>query len=170
MVRRQRFLVLLAGAHLVLVVCGATGLFPGARTWPGRALAAYGALSGADNSYGFFAPGVAPQRRARFVLTDRSGHSWTEHLTGSARSEASLRVGSIFDTAADPQWREEMTTFWVARLFARHRSAQSITALLEVEILPSMEEHREGRRPCWRVEFQATFERTSPEESRERGR
>jgi hypothetical protein len=165
---KQIVLTTLAAVHLILVVCGAAGLFPQRQSSrPFRALTAYGALSGADSGYGFFAPGVAPQRRVRFVLTDVQGRSWAEYLVGASRTEASLRIGSVLGEASEPEWRAELAASWAAGLFSRHTEAKHIVALLEVEILPTLEEYRAGERPRWVIEYRAAFERAPAKASKE---
>src|SRR6476620_1559277 len=67
---------LLVGAfacHLALVVAGATHLASRVHGPVGRELRFYDALSGAGDSYSFFAPAVGPQLRARFTLSTPEG-------------------------------------------------------------------------------------------------
>ena len=64
--------LLLVGAfscHLVLVVLGAAHLASRVHGPVGRGLRFYDALSGAGDSYSFFAPTVGPQLRACFTLS-----------------------------------------------------------------------------------------------------
>ena len=62
MTARHAAVAVLAAAHLTLVVCGAARLRP-PHGPAGSAVRFYGALSGSDNGFGFFAPGVASQVR-----------------------------------------------------------------------------------------------------------
>ena len=57
----------------------------------GDGVALYSSLSGADNGYGFFAPGVGAQFLTTFVLTDTEGNEWTDTLDMGSTSEANLR-------------------------------------------------------------------------------
>ena len=64
--RMQRmFLVGFFSCHIALVVAGAAHLTPNVHGPVGRGLRFYNALSGAGDSYSFFAPTVGPQLRAR---------------------------------------------------------------------------------------------------------
>src|SRR5687767_15056078 len=94
----------LALAHLFLVVCGAAGwpLFS-SDTAPGQTLRAYGTLSGSDNGYGFFAPGVAAQLRPRFLLEDEAGSTWDDTLESTLSHEAMLRLGGAIGMSAYPE-------------------------------------------------------------------
>ena len=60
----------------------------------------YGLLSGSDNSYAFFAPGVAPEFRVTFTLTDADGNTWEESGNQGATREAELRYDSMTSIAA----------------------------------------------------------------------
>ena len=97
MTRRHALVTFAAACHLILVVCGASGLVfssPPSEDGPARkAVRLYGALSGSDNGYGFFAPGVGPQVRATFTLEDASGKTWTDTLERDMSAEALHRVG-----------------------------------------------------------------------------
>src|SRR3954471_24558921 len=79
MTRRHALATLAAACHLILVVCGASSLVfsspPSEDDFARQTVRLYGALSGSDNGYGFFAPGVGPQVRATFTLRDASGET-----------------------------------------------------------------------------------------------
>src|SRR5262249_25658279 len=86
--------ICLAVAHLTLVVCGAASLSPRPRAGlPGAPVRWSRAMSGADNNYGFFAPGVSSQFRAVFTLTGADGRTWKDTLERGANPEADARLG-----------------------------------------------------------------------------
>src|SRR5437016_3536232 len=91
--------LVLAAGHLMLVICGAAGFSPDPQTAKANpaklGLAYYGSLSGSENGYGFFAPGVAPELRAVFTLSDDQGNTWSDVLDKGVSAEADLRVGGI---------------------------------------------------------------------------
>jgi hypothetical protein len=140
--------------HLALVACGAAGLrlLP-ASNIAGQTLRCYGALSGADMGFGFFAPAVGSQMRAVFVLTDGTGHTWEDDLEAGHNHEVKLRIGALinqFPVADQEEFlRRDLAASWAGTLFARHPTAQQITVRVEAYDVPSRAEYRAGARPAW---------------------
>src|SRR6478752_8619166 len=92
---------LLIGAfacHLALVVAGAAHLTPRLHGPVGRGLRFYDVLSGAGDSYSFFAPAVGPQLRARFTLSTPEGERSEETLEAGKSREVGLRLGTLAGT------------------------------------------------------------------------
>jgi hypothetical protein len=161
---KRRPAVALAAAHLLLVACGASGLmglFGGCA--PGRALQWYGAMSGADAGYNFFAPRVGSELRVAFVLTGPDGRRWEDDLTAGENQEVKLRVGSmtgLFPAAPEGEaLRRDLAASWAATMFGRHPDADEVTVRVEVYEVPSMEDYRAGQRPEWRLVYTAHFAR-----------
>src|SRR6516162_8806043 len=95
----KRFLLVGAlGCHLVLVVAGAAHLTSRLHGPLGRGLRCYETLSGAGDSYSFFAPSVGPQLRARFTLSTPQGARSEETLETGKSREVGFRVGNIAGT------------------------------------------------------------------------
>src|SRR5947207_9673334 len=86
------------GLHLVLVGAGAAHLTSRVHGPAGRGLRFYDALSGAGDSYSFFAPAVGLQLRARFVLSTPQGKRSEETLEAGKSREVGLRLGSLAGT------------------------------------------------------------------------
>lgn len=162
MKRRQRIWLGIALLHLFLVVCGAAGwpLFSSDST-AGKTLRAYGSLSGADNGYGFFAPGVAAQLRPRFQLEDQAGNVWEDTLEATLSHEASLRLGGAIGMAAYPDLRPDLAASWAATMLGRHPSAVRVTVIIEIMYLPTMEQTKVGEAVEWLQLFEGTFERNA---------
>src|SRR6476661_5799702 len=93
--RRMKRLLLVAAfsCHLALVVAGATHLTARAHGPLGRGLRFYDALSGAGDSYSFFAPAVGPQLRARFTLWSAHREHVDETLEAGKTREIGFRLG-----------------------------------------------------------------------------
>jgi hypothetical protein len=160
---------LLAAAHLVVVVCGANGCLPGRTGAPlAYLLRWYAQLSGADSQYGFFAPEVGSEQRARFLLQDDEGCAWSETIDQAHSPEARLRLINIVEspfmsgTAAElPEWRQELVKSWAATMFSRHPRAVSLTIVVEAYDVPTMAEFRAGQAPSWKVVYEARVQRGS---------
>src|SRR3954451_24691468 len=84
--------------HLALVVAGAAHLTVYVHGPIGRGLRFYDALSGAGDSYSFFAPAVGPQLRARFTLSTAQERRFEETLETGKSREARFRLGNLAGT------------------------------------------------------------------------
>lgn len=124
-------------------------------------LAEYGALSGTDSSYGFFAPSVGTQLRTTFVLTDAAGNTTTDVLTTGVSKEADLRIGDMVAIfwMDDQDLKRAMAGSWAGRMLARHAEAVRVAVHLDAYDLPTMAEYREGKRPEWGPYYEAVFVR-----------
>jgi hypothetical protein len=165
--RRQLLITAVAGLHLVLVACGAAGLFRAlAPTAPVRAVRWYGAMSGASTGYGFFAPGVGPQVRAAFVLTDGQGRTWEDDFEAGRNQEVKLRLGSLVSSfpleQREEALRRDLLASWADALLPRHPQAHKLQIRVEALEVPSRAEFRAGARPEWVTLYWATFTRDQP--------
>jgi hypothetical protein len=152
---------LAAGAHLALVAVGAAGAeFAGAGAVP-SVLAHYGHLTGADNTYGFFAPSVSSQCRVSFTMRDAAGGTWRDELVGGEESALSFRSQSAVDAIGKlpDDLRRALSASWAGTMFARHPRAQYVVVEVEVEELPTMSAWRDGARQQWAPLYRATFVR-----------
>jgi hypothetical protein len=160
--------LLLLGAfscHLVLVVAGAAHLTSRVHGPVGRALRFYDVLSGAGDSYSFFAPTVGPQLRARFVLSTAQGERSEETLETGKSREVGFRLGNIAGTiyiaAKRPDLRRAFLGALAANRLGAHPEANLVQVNIEEWVMPSMAEYRLGARPHWRSLHDATFVRRS---------
>jgi hypothetical protein len=158
--RRRIALLIVAGAHLGLVTVGALKVrLPDGRA--SLAIAEYGALSGAENFYTFFAPGVDTELRPIFEVKQKSGSVITDVLTKPESSEVDLRVGNLISIYwwEDEALRRALVASWAGAMFTRHAGAQRVDVRVEVCDIPSMVEYREGERPAWNLLDRITFSR-----------
>jgi hypothetical protein len=155
---------LIAACHLGLVVCGAARVNLADVPGVGPALQLYGSLSGAENGYGFFAPGVCSQVRPRFTLTD-GRRVWTDRLEAGMSHEAELRVGSGLSLSSYPELWDYLGASWSATLLGRNPGADQVLVTIEAHDVPSMAEYRNGVRPSWITLYQGVFttQPTAPE-------
>lgn len=156
MQRRPRLAIAAAVVQLGFAAAGAMELdFDHAN----RVIAEYGALSGTDSAYGFFAPSVGTQLQATFVLTDAAGNTTTDVLTTGVSKEADLRIGDMVAIfwMDDQDLKRAMAGSWAGRMLARHPEAVRVAVHLDSYNLPSMAEYREGKRPEWDPYYEAVF-------------
>jgi hypothetical protein len=153
------------GCHLALVVAGAAHHTPLVHGPVGRGLRLYDALSGAGDSYSFFAPTVGPQLRARFTVCTPEGTCSDETLDGGKSREVSLRLGelagSVHVVADRTDLRRAFLGALAASRFGAHPEAHRVQVSIEEWVVPTMAEHRAGARPRWSCLHEATFVRTA---------
>ena len=161
--------LLLAGAltcHLALVVAGAAHLTSRLHGPVARVLRFYEALSGAGDSYSFFAPAVGPQLRARFVLVTPQGERTEEILENQKSREVGFRLGNVAGTIyLAAQQRTDLRRAFLGALaasrFGAHPEASAVEVSIEDWVMPTMAEYRLGARPRWHPVYDATFVRTA---------
>jgi hypothetical protein len=160
--------LLLVGAfvcHLALVVAGAAHLTSRLHGPVGRGLRFYDALSGAGDSYSFFAPVVGPQLRARFTLSTPQGERLEETLDTGKSREVGFRLGNLAGTvyvlAKHADLRRALLGALAASRLGAHPEADHVQVSIEMWEMPTMVEYRAGARPRWRSLHDATFVRTS---------
>ena len=169
MTQRRGYLWLaVAAGHLLLVTLGAGGVNLRELGLPGRVLDEYGAVSGANSGYGFFAPGVSFQLGARFDVVDRDGVITHASLATGTSHEADIRVGNIIDqfgSVGDDEEDEEgavrvrraLAASLAGKMFGRHPEAAAVVVRLETFEPVSMEAWRGGERPRWNPLYTAKF-------------
>jgi hypothetical protein len=168
---RRRIRSLLVGAfgcHLALVVAGAAHLTSRVHGPVGRGLRFYDALSGAGDSYSFFAPEVGPQLRARFTLSTPQGERFEETLETGKSREVGFRLGNLAGTVYIAAQRTDLRRAFLGALAASrlgaHPEANLVQVTIEEWVMPTMAGYGLGARPRWRSLHDATFVRTSKSE------
>jgi hypothetical protein len=124
----------------------------------------YDALSGAGDSYSFFAPTVGPQLRARFVLSTPQGERTEETLEKGKSREVGFRLGNLAGTIYLAGERTALRRAFLGALaanrFGAHPSANRVQVTIEEWVMPTMADYRLGTRPRWRFLYEAMFVRT----------
>ena len=169
MSHRRTLWLLSAAAHLAIVLCGACYCLPDYDQGSAAGLIRwYGTTSGAGSSYGFFAPEVGVPHRARFVLRDEQGGTWSDSFDRASTNEARLRLTGIVvtsfmsgDAYKSAQWREKLVKSWAATMFTRHSRAVELTVVVEAYDVPNMAAYRTGSRPGWQTVYEARLRRDS---------
>lgn len=158
---------LFAAVHLLIVVSGAGGWLPDRCGGPlASVLLWHASMSGADSYYGFYAPDVGDEFRARFRVEDGQGFTWQDTFEQTRNPETRLRLGGIALHAfansraeESPQRRERLIKSWAAAMFTRHPGAVSVTVVVETYDVPTLSEYRAGQQPRWNVVYEAKVQR-----------
>ena len=165
---KRSLLVGAFGCHLALVVAGAAHVSSRRQGLVERGLRFYDALSGAGDSYSFFAPAVGPQLRARFTLSTPQGELSEETLESGKSREVGFRLGNVAGTVYIVAKHTDLRRAFLGALAANRLGAHPEANLVQVSIeeweMPTMAEYRVGTRPRWRCLHDATFARTSRSE------
>ena len=152
----KRLLMVFAACHLTLVAIGGSG-FPVENI--SHAIGFYSALSGANSSYGFFAPGVGGELRARFEI---DGHNVTTLESGMNR-ESYLKVHNIitqfWERVKDEKLRRSMSASWAGKMFGRFPHAKAVVVRVEEYDPPAIDEWARGTRSQWEPFYTAKYER-----------
>lgn len=169
--RRRVGRLLLVGAfgcHLALVAAGAAHLTARLHGPVARALRFYEALSGAGDSYSFFAPAPGPQLRTRFTLSTPQGERSEETLEDGKSREVGFRLGNLAGTVYLVSERADLRRAFLGALAASrlgaHPEANRVQVTIEEWVMPTMAEYRAGARPRWRSLYEATFVRASKDQ------
>ena len=86
------------------------------------AVAEYGALSGAESQYAFFAPSVDEQLRLVFEMTEGSGRVRSDVLSDAVNAEVDLRVANLVSLLwwPDEGLHSALEASWATAMFERH--------------------------------------------------
>lgn len=164
------FLAPLAAGHLLLVGLGASYVDL-TRLGPiGEALNLYGEATGSSHSYGFFAPGVGSQVRARFEVVDESGKNEMISLQSGASHEGDLRVGNIIDqfvhmldeVEEQENLRRSLAASLAGSVFGEYPKAREVVVHLDEFVPVSMADYRAGERAKWDEIYTARFRNDAP--------
>jgi hypothetical protein len=161
--RGQRLLAGAAFLHLVSVAVFIWSGFPGDRTGtaPG-VLRAYRNASGTFRDYAFFAPSVASDVKAGFVVSDRGGHATFIHFAAANR-EIDFRFNCVIAACMrDPRGRDLFARSWAAMLLGGTPGADRVGVVVKALDVPTMRRYREGSRTQWSTVYVGEFERRAP--------
>lgn len=145
-------LVSVAGVLLVNTGRGSSAVSAALRT--------YQSFAGTWRDYAFFAPDVASDYKAGFVLDDDAGTSSTLVDLGGASREISFRYDSMIASCmADAGGREVFAQSWAALLLGARPDAARVTVMVKRLNMPGMAAYRAGRRAAWEIVYAGTFDR-----------
>jgi hypothetical protein len=163
---KRFFLVSAFGCHLALVIAGAAHVTSRVPAPVGKLLRFYDALSGAGDSYSFFAPAVGPQLRTRFTISTPQGNRFDETLETGKSREVGFRLGNLAGTVYIVARRTDLRRAFLGALaagrFGVHPEANLVRVSIEEWEMPTMAEYRSGAQPRWRLLHDATFKRDHP--------
>jgi hypothetical protein len=123
------------------------------------ALRLYLNLSGSFRDYTYFAPSVASDMKAAFLVEDAGGRARLVNFT-SANKEADFRYSCIINACMRQPWgRDLFAQSWAAALLGSEPEAERVTVIVGRHDLPTMEDYRRGRRPQWLTIYAGEFAR-----------
>lgn len=160
-VPRTRTLLLraAAGAHLAVALVYSTHVLVEYHLPPAleRVMRGYGAYSGTSAHFNFFAPTVATQYRAQFLLATRDGRTRPADIRTDS-SEANQRLALMVNVYQVPEARPYLVRSWAVFLLERNPDAASVETRVAILDIPRIAEARAGKRATW-VELERTVTR-----------
>jgi len=157
--------------HLILVTLSAFYI-PISDELPGkRIIDLYRRASGANSTYGFFAPSLGGKTRAVVDIIEDNGRTIVDlPLVKNAGREVDIRLGSLSDEfirkdEASDETRKQLAASLAAATFSNHPNAKEVMLRIQ-EFWPiSMDEYRRGLRAHWQDYYAARFARTDDHNS-----
>lgn len=159
-VRVMAALAILHLASVVLVVW--VDLGRGASSAAGTALRTYQSLAGTMRDYSYFAPSVASDTKAGFLLEDESGAPLSLVSFASDNKEIAFRYDSMISACMrEERGRDYFAQSWAASLLGAKPEAAQVTVMVKRLDMPTMARYREGQRAEWKLLYAGTFTRRS---------
>jgi hypothetical protein len=139
MTGKQRVLVALAAAHLIIVAAHAwhVPIEPHLPHGVQRALAVYGGFTGATSHYDFFAPSVSTQGRMAFRVFTPGGQV-REFELSTDRGDVNNRIAILLTYYAYPSERQRLLEAGARYMLRLHPDATAVEARVEVVDLPPL--------------------------------
>lgn len=116
-----------------------------------------GELTGAYNSFGYFAPSVASQVRVKLMNVSVDG-STNEKVLMTGNTEVDLRLHTMMGFFPVPEAQQLFARSWAATALA-DPEVKETTVSVQVFELPTMAQYRNGERPTWKEFFRASYGR-----------
>ncbi len=151
-VRGLLFFKIAAVFHLALAVCGAAKYMPlPAGSWAERAASCYQSYTGTGTGFGFFAPGVAAQRRVVWHGYNEQTKEWRVDTESGPSLEAELRISATAGLFSQEGPHDILAASWAAWMFGKHPDVSVSLVEVEAYAVPKMGQYRAGARPRWVV-------------------
>jgi hypothetical protein len=147
-----------ASFHLYIIVCGAGGIPTGPNNWLGRVLEGYGAWTGVEIDYAFYAPDISDVVVTRVTCVTTSGQVST-YGVGNTPAEVDVRLNSMSDLMYASQNLDLEARALSAYVLGRIPDSCSATVQVYHHWLPTMAAYRNGERAALEEFYRAEFVR-----------
>jgi hypothetical protein len=125
----------------------------------------YQSLSGSFRDYRFFAPSVASDSKAGFLLKSKTGELRMVNFA-STNKEINFRYNCIISSMRDERAQDLFARSWAAFLLGANPDADSVAVVVKAFIVPTMADYRRGVQPDWRLVYASEFARTASSDLR----
>lgn len=150
----------LAVVHLTMLVLFVwSGFAQSSPSTTASVVRTYRNFSGAFRDYAFFAPAVASDLRAGFILEYESGETRFLRFAADDREVAFRYNNIVAASMRDVRGRDLFAQSWAAFILGAHPDAVRASVITETFVVPSMAEYRAGERPDWTFVYVGRFER-----------
>ena len=120
----------------------------------------YQSLSGSFRDYRFFAPSVANDAKAGFLLKSKTGELRVINFASTSK-EINFRYNCIISSMRDTRAQDLFARSWAAFLLGAYPDADSVAVAVKAFIIPSRADYRRGVQPDWRLVYASEFARTA---------
>ncbi|WP_221392558.1 hypothetical protein [Dyadobacter sp. NIV53] len=116
-------------------------------------------LSGSFRDYAYFAPSIANDLRAGFLVEDFDRKtSFIDFV--SDNKEIGFRYNSVIASSmGGEKQRDLLAQSWAAFILGNQANAKNVTVVSQAYILPSMQDYQNGKRPAWKTIYLGKFEK-----------
>lgn len=131
-----------------------------------RGVRTYQSLSGVLSDYRYFAPAVASDSRAGFLIEQSDGSSLFEPLA-SDELEVARRYRCIVASSlrANRKTQDVLAQSWAAVMLGIHPESTRVTVVIQSYQLPTMDAWAAGAKADWAIHYTGTFSRRDGLES-----
>ncbi len=147
---KSHLVVAIAMLHLVVAALFSTHVVIEERLPDllGRALRVYGDYTGARTHFDYFAPAVAPQARASFVLFRTDGTK-REVTLATGNAEADQRIAMMLTFLGPAAMRASIMHSWCVHFLERDPALAAVEARVEIIDIPTVSQARAGAVSRW---------------------
>jgi len=159
---KHKLCYILAGLHLIMVAMYAAHF--GAVGKDGNqvldAAAKFGKMTGSNNIFSFFAPGISDQPYVVYATKEAAGKEHIIDLTGRS-FDFTNRLNNIYGYLTLPEARSILSASLAQTVLNLHPTAKEIRVAMVVQKIPTMDEYLQGERVKWKFWFQKDFRNTT---------
>ncbi len=165
--RHAGLLACFATAHLVAIVLFIwTDATERSDSPVARAFRTYKNASGIFRDYRFFAPAVASDMRAGFILEKADGETEFQPFLAD-NLEVGFRYNCIIGASMrNEKVRDVMAQSWAATMLGANPQATRVTVVAQSYELPPMRRYAAGEEPSWQIVYAGKFDRKAAAASR----
>lgn len=134
----------------------------------------YGAYTGTETGYGFYAPNVSSQSMVLFTVKDEEGNIVSTQMPNLSSREGVTRCMTAFDKFIDKfdepdklydRYLDVILKSMAFKVLEQNQPHTQVEANIYIYMLPQIRKFRDGESPVYESTFQYKFELCDPYEN-----